>query len=719
MAAKGAHERFLRAPLDLGTDPEAFFRDNIKSGAHAWVTLKIEWGSTLVPRSPKGVTSHPNFEEETVGEGFWGAAEKLGVKLPETPVDGGARSQFAALESAHKVHIRGCLLHTVLRPRASLQAALQPYLDRIGEVAGFVAMHVRTGYADIKNATTPEQIPVRIFSFQCVFRYWLDARTHAHAEGLVYNGESARCLPLGSLASPSEPHAPPLPPPPALALRCTPHQAIQEALSTSKAPKWERYFDGDLNQRWDALNELLAAELPRSNDSPEMAGCAGGEKLEKPFVMGDGSAKGLVPFFTCAGQAAQTAAARKVANGERPPGWEEKWAVYVSTDSPGLNQLVVGISGLRGHVVRVEGGRGTETALRMREAAGSLCLHRRRRRREVLCDVDCVTTVCCARARPSLRSQIGCQHACEVHHSAHHGTQTETSELHTMVDLYILGAGKPGTPRSRASAHRLSEWHLGVLVARTAAHTSVALTRCPSVCPPIFPRRNGGPRDARDALVVPAVCGQGVWRRGPPAVSLGRGGAGPAGAAGAGRDEAAREQAAGVQGGGGHDGGRREGGGHGLPGARLEGGGRRPLTACRSKRLCSASVVPVWRGVASLSPSHTLLPGSAEVPLVSVLGVGVKGRPDLEERPTADVVRGAGASEEEEEEEACWRAEEEASSSARQGARPSRRWRRAGGHNNFLQSSSLDGAQRRYCERPHAGCRIDTELERTHSDRAG
>lgn len=119
----------------------------------------------------------------------------------------------------------------------------------------------------------------------------------------------------------------------------------------SKAPQWDRYFNGDLNERWAALNELLAAELHRANDSPELAGCSGGEKLEKPFVMGDGAAKGLNPFFTCAGQAAQAAAARHVANGERPPGWEDRWALYLSTDSPGLNQLVVGISGLHGHVV--------------------------------------------------------------------------------------------------------------------------------------------------------------------------------------------------------------------------------------------------------------------------------------------------------------------------------------------------------------------------------
>lgn len=161
MAKKGAHERFLRAPMDLGPDPAEFFRENIRSGAHPWVTIKIEWGSTLIPRSPRGVSAHPNFEEQTVGEGFWGLAGTLGVALPETPVDGGARNVFAALESAHKVHMRGCLLHAMLRPRAALQSALQPYLDRIGEVSGFVAMHVRTGYADIKTPTNIDEIQAR------------------------------------------------------------------------------------------------------------------------------------------------------------------------------------------------------------------------------------------------------------------------------------------------------------------------------------------------------------------------------------------------------------------------------------------------------------------------------------------------------------------------------------------------------------------------------
>lgn len=80
---------------------------------------------------------------------------------------------------------------------------------------------------------------------------------------------------------------------------------VQEAMAGSKAPKWDRYFNGDLNERWAALNELLATELPRANDSPDLAGCSGGEKLEKPFVMGDSTDKGLNPFFTCAGQAAQ------------------------------------------------------------------------------------------------------------------------------------------------------------------------------------------------------------------------------------------------------------------------------------------------------------------------------------------------------------------------------------------------------------------------------
>lgn len=361
MAKKGAHERFLRAPLDLGADPERFFRDNLMSGNHPWVTLKVEWGNTLIPRSPKGVEGHPNFEEEAVGEGFWGAAEKLGVALPKTAAEGGARNQFAALEQAHRVHIRGCLLHAILRPRAALQAALQPYLDRIGEVAGFVAMHVRTGYADIKTPTATEQI-----------------------------------------------------------------KEVQAALSNPKAPAWDRYFNGDLNERWAALNELLAAELPRANDSPELAGCAGREKLDKPFVMGDGGAKGLNPFFTCAGQAAQAAAAKKVANGERPPGWEDKWAVYVSTDSPGLNQLVVGISGLHGHIVREAPTPSPPRAILVDWSRRALFF---------------LTALGGLPSRPLPRlPQIGCQHACDVHHSAHHGTQTETSELHTMVDLYILGA---------------------------------------------------------------------------------------------------------------------------------------------------------------------------------------------------------------------------------------------------------------------------------------
>lgn len=57
--------------------------------------------------------------------------------------------------------------------------------------------------------------------------------------------------------------------------------------------------------------------------------------------------------------------------------------------------------------------------------------------------------------------QIGCQHACDVHHSAHHGTQTDASELHTMVDLYILGLADHVLPVTRSSFQRFADRGFG------------------------------------------------------------------------------------------------------------------------------------------------------------------------------------------------------------------------------------------------------------------
>jgi hypothetical protein len=59
MAKRGAHEKFLRAPMDLTDDPEGFFRENVASGGHPWVTIKVEWGSVRAPsaRSPVGLGS--------------------------------------------------------------------------------------------------------------------------------------------------------------------------------------------------------------------------------------------------------------------------------------------------------------------------------------------------------------------------------------------------------------------------------------------------------------------------------------------------------------------------------------------------------------------------------------------------------------------------------------------------------------------------------------
>lgn len=221
------------------------------------------------------------------------------------------------------MHLRGCVFHATARPTPRLQRALSPYLKRFDRGLALVAVHLRTKFVD-------------------------DVGDEGASGDDAYGGDW-RAAEAG---------------------RERARAAMASAPGNFSLAAIRR---GPLERRWRELNRVIAAGgFSRRNDDELVRRCPSVTPERngvEAFTVGGPSDAGLNPYLTCAGRAAQLAAAERAAvtasdggGGNREEGEgasasssDARWSLYVATDAPYVKWLTSVLPSLRGRVVGCRG----------------------------------------------------------------------------------------------------------------------------------------------------------------------------------------------------------------------------------------------------------------------------------------------------------------------------------------------------------------------------
>lgn len=250
-------------------------------------------------------------------------------------------------------HVMGCLLHSMMRPRWTLQKALLPLLRSTRNATTLVTLHVRSGWADdteflslklegrvVDRLRGPEAAAVQVFT-HALASHRVDALTcselpRAQREALHACGQAC----LAQQQPPSHANyfreglrellaSPPV------SLYPHPSAALTNVSARLELMGWDFARPGSRHALAKLEEKLVASCGPPAPGAPSL--------LDQPRAAENGTFFLPSPLATAAHCISRTA--RRLAA-------TDEWAVAISSDAPGLRELLLHWPGFGGRALR-------------------------------------------------------------------------------------------------------------------------------------------------------------------------------------------------------------------------------------------------------------------------------------------------------------------------------------------------------------------------------